>query len=57
MMYTATIAVIKVQWGYWEAVTTITGPNDVIHVVWAISESFYFIIRVLLLLNNSYRYY
>ena len=36
--------------------TTRTGPNDAKHVVWAISKSFFFSIRVLLILTNIYRF-
>ena len=40
-----------------KAATRRTGPNDVIHVVWAISTSFFFSSCFFLLLKVIYSYY
>ena len=43
--------------GLIETAATITGPNDASGVVWAISKSFSFVFRVLLILTIDFRYH
>ena len=39
----------------WRPATTITGPNDAIGVIWAISKFFIFFFHVLLMLTIIFR--
>ena len=52
---------LKVRRGSGKAATRRTGPNDAIHVVWAISKCFFNIFRVFFfffsILNQLYRFY
>ena len=48
---------LKLQRGSGKAATRRTGPNDAIHVVWAISTSFFNSSCLFLLINNIYSSY
>ena len=55
MICIGTIWCIKGTRGIWKATTTIMGPNDARHVVWALGVSFFFL-HLFLMLNNIYIY-